>query len=399
DTLGHDVGDELLKRVTTRIRGLLRDSDVLGRLGGDEFVIILEALEEDLAPQRVSERIIETLTKSFLIHSQEVTIGTSIGIAISPDDGTDRDALLKCADSAMYTAKNHGASAFSFYREEVATKAARHISIESAIRHSLAEQEFFLEFQPIIDLKTREVVKAEALIRWRHSELGLIPPDEFIPIAEEYGLIVQIGEWVLRNTCKAIEQFDQEGCYLESIAINTSSLEFVTGNMASRFEGILKEYGVTHSRIDLEITERNVLGECEGTEAELQRLRSLGHSICVDDFGTGYSSLSYMKRLPLNIVKIDKSFIQNIPYDQNDVAISDAIIKLSHSLGYQVVAEGVETDEQLEYLLAKGCDYAQGYLLSKPVRQSAFAHTVEDIHRRLSLSDTLVQRIRRAAFQ
>ncbi|MEM7277018.1 MAG: EAL domain-containing protein [Pseudomonadota bacterium] len=399
DTLGHDVGDELLQQVTARIRGLLRDTDILCRLGGDEFIVLLDGMEKEYVPQIVAQRIIETLNVSFSIEEHEVNIGSSIGIAVYPDDAIARDTLLKCADSAMYSAKDGGRNTFCFYREEIASKADRRLSIESALRRSLSEQDFSLVFQPIVDVLERKVVKAEALIRWRHKELGMIPPDEFIPIAEEFGMIVELGEWVLRKTCEAIRQFSREGCNLKTVALNVSSVEFVKGDLAKRYEEIVPEYGVSPSEIDIEITERYMLDKCEGTESELQKLRSLGHNICVDDFGTGYSSLSYMKRLPLNVIKIDRSFIQNVPHDQNDIAISKAIINLSHALGYKVVAEGVETQEQLDFLTDEGCDFAQGYYLSRPVPASEFKRAVDQINGELNIEKSFVYKIRKAAFK
>lgn len=399
DTLGHDVGDELLQQATSRIRSLLRDTDTLCRLGGDEFIVLLDGMEKEYIPQIVAQRIIETLDVSFSIDENEVSIGTSIGIAVFPDDAVERDTLLKCADSAMYSAKDSGRNTVCFYREEIANKAERRLSLESALRRSLSEQDFSLVIQPIVDLKERKVAKAEALIRWRHKELGMVPPDEFIPIAEEFGMIVEVGEWVLRNTCEAIRQFALEGCNLQTVALNVSSVEFVKGDLANRYESIVPEYGVDPREIDIEITERYMLDKSEGTETELQKLRSLGHNICVDDFGTGYSSLSYMKRLPLNVIKIDRSFIQNVPHDENDIAISQAIINLSHALGYKVVAEGVETQEQLDFLTVHGCDFAQGYFLSKPVPASEFKRAVDQINSELNIEESFVHKIRKVAFK
>ena len=383
DSLGHDIGDKLLQAVAKRIGGLLRDTDTLCRIGGDEFIVVLEAITDAYSPCIVAQRIISVLEKPFQIQEHSVTIGTSIGIAVCPDDSDDINTLIKFADSAMYSAKDSGRNDYRYYHEELSKKATRRVSIESALRRSLQDQDFSLVIQPIVDLVSRRVVKAEALIRWNHGRLGDIPPEEFIPIAEEFGLIVEIGEWVLRNACRTLGELSAAGCELDAIAINVSSVEFLKGNIASRFDSITSKHGIRPEQIEIEITERYMLEQDHRSEAELQALRQLGHTICVDDFGTGYSSLSYMKRLPLNIIKIDRSFIQNVPHDQNDVEISQAIISLSHSLGYSVVAEGVETAEQLEFLLQRSCNYAQGYYFSKPVTVEEFPQQVIEINEKL----------------
>ncbi|MDH3533035.1 MAG: EAL domain-containing protein [Gammaproteobacteria bacterium] len=394
DSLGHHIGDKLLGAVAKRISGLLRETDTLCRIGGDEFIVLLEAISDSYSPCIVAQRIVDALGQTFQIGEHSVNIGTSIGIAVYPDDTDDVNTLIKYADSAMYSAKENGRNGYSYYHEELSRKATRRIEIETALRRSLDEQDFSLVIQPIVDLQKRKVVKAEALMRWNHRELGNIPPDEFIPIAEEFGLIVELGDWVLRRACETLLQLAEQGCGIDSIAINVSSVEFLKGDIASRFKNTLDEYGVAAEQIEIEITERYMLEQEQGSENELQQLRRLGHTICVDDFGTGYSSLSYMKRLPLNIIKIDRSFIQNVPHDQNDVEISQAIISLSHSLGYEVVAEGVETEEQLDFLLEKSCNYAQGYFFSRPVTVAEFHHCVNAINDSLRINTGWTARLR-----
>jgi len=385
DTLGHDIGDKLLQAVAKRIRYALRDTDILCRIGGDEFVVVLDAISDEYSPSVVSKRIVEVLEQSFTIGEHTVTIGTSIGISVCPDDTDELHSLMKFADSAMYSAKDNGRNGFRYYHEELSIKVARRLEIETALRRSLKDQSFSLAIQPIVDLEKREVVKAEALIRWNHAELGVVPPDEFIPIAEEFGLIVEIGEWVLGEACKIVRSWNNESNHIAAIAINVSSVEFLNGNIASRFRKIIESHNVRPQQIELEITEHYMLDHSEDVEAELYELQRQGHSIGVDDFGTGYSSLSYMQRLPLRTIKIDRSFIQNVPHDSNDVAISQAIISLSHDLGYEVVAEGVETEAQLDFLLDRGCNFAQGYFFGKPVSAAEFPKLVEKINHRLRI--------------
>ncbi|MGI9270592.1 MAG: EAL domain-containing protein [Woeseiaceae bacterium] len=394
DSLGHDVGDELLKAVARRIRSLLRDTDTLCRLGGDEFVVVLEPVSDAYSPCIVAQRIVDALEQAFHIGKHSIDIGTSIGIAVCPDDTEDLNTIVKYADSAMYSAKENGRNGYRYYHEELSNKATRRIEIQTALRRSLKTQDFSLVFQPIIDLEQRKVVKAEALIRWSHAELGNIAPDEFIPIAEEFGLIVDIGEWVLRKACETLQMFMRAGVEVDAIAVNVSSVEFLRGDISARFHNVLNEYDVRPEQIEIEITERYMFDQADGAETELRKLRDLGHAICVDDFGTGYSSLSYMKRLPLNVIKIDRSFINNVPHDQNDLAISQAIISLSHSLGYEVVAEGVETQEQMDYLIENSCNYAQGYFFSKPVPADAFARQVEAVNEKLQVSTGWTARLR-----
>ena len=383
DSLGHDVGDKLLQAVAGRIAQLLRETDILCRIGGDEFIVVLEAISDNYSPSIVAQRIINTLNEPFRIDVNTINIGTSIGISVFPDDSTDQNVLLKYADTAMYSAKDSGRNKYSYFREELSQKANRLTTLESALRRAIENEEFSLVFQPIIDTQRRCVSKVEALIRWHHPALGNISPEEFIPIAEEFGHIVSIGEWVLDQACQAVPRFEKHNCGLSSISINVSSVEFRSGDLGKRFKRIISRHKVRPEQIDLEITEGYMLDRDQYCEEELRELRSLGHAICVDDFGTGYSSLNYMKRLPLNIIKIDRSFIKNIPADINDVKISEAIISLSNSLGYEVVAEGVETEEQFEYLLSKSCAFVQGYYFSEGVTATDLPQRIADINESL----------------
>ncbi|MEL7450934.1 MAG: EAL domain-containing protein, partial [Pseudomonadota bacterium] len=397
DSLGHDVGDELLKRAGAILAEQIRETDTLFRLGGDEFVIMLEAFVDSCSPSIVAQRIIDALTRPIKIGEHTVNIGTSIGIAVSPDDSVDLKKLLKYADSAMYSAKEAGGNEYRFFQRKLSEKAQRRLSIESALQDAIANDRFSLVYQPIIDLRTNRVIKAEALIRWYDPVLGHVPPDHFIPIAEDNGRIVEIGDWVLARACADYRRFLQQGCELEGISINVSSVQLQKGDIESRFRAITTEHGIAPDKVELEITERCVLEKGSGHESILQRLRRLGHRITVDDFGTGYSSLSYMKQLPLNIIKIDRSFVMNLPDDSNDVAITQALVSLAHNLGYAVVAEGCETAEQLAFLKKRKCDYVQGYYLSRPVRADQFADCIREVHGRLQPETDEADRMREAA--
>lgn len=386
DSLGHDVGDRLLQEVATTIQSLLRETDILCRLGGDEFIVVLEEFCDEYSPCIVAQRIIAALATPFDIDGQEVEIGTSIGISVYPEDATDATALIKFADSAMYAAKDAGRNGFRYYRKELSELAVRRLRVESALRRALPDNNFSLVFQPIINLNKNCVTSAEALIRWHDPVLGAVFPDQFIPIAEEIGLIADIGEWVLRHACRGLNRFSGEGCALEAVAVNISSIELRKENIADRFGTILSEEKVPAARVEIEITENAMILSDSGELADLDKLRALGVGICVDDFGTGYSSLSYLKKLPLNVIKIDRSFIQHLPDNRADMKIARAIIMLSHSLGFPVVAEGVETADQLAILREWGCEFAQGYYFSKPVPAAQFVERVQQINQRLRQS-------------
>ncbi len=382
DTLGHHIGDQLLCEVASRIQELLRTTDTLCRMGGDEFIVLLQSFSEYYVPQRVAQRIITRLTEPYLIDTLEIAVGASIGIALYPDDTLDGNTLLKYADSAMYSAKEDDGSSIRYYHTDLSQRSARRMTIENALRNSDINSSFVLVFQPIVDLRAARVIKAEALIRWHHPELGTIPPDEFIGIAEEIGLIPEIGDWVFRQSCRAYQFFAQQGCAIESVAVNVSGRQFLKGNIAERFTSILRQEHLSARHIEIEITEGYMLEQT--SEVNLRQLREAGFTVCVDDFGTGYSSLSYIKRLPLDVIKIDRSFVQNLPHDNEDIAISQAILSLCHSLGYQAVAEGIESQEQLEFLATRRCEYAQGYYFSPAVNAEEFPATCRSVNRKLA---------------
>jgi len=383
DSLGHHIGDELLKVVAERVQARLRSSDTLARLGGDEFVILLESLDDDSTPAIVAQDIIDTLQQPLEVAGYHLNISASIGIAFFPDDAQDIHNLIKNADNAMYQAKELGRNRFRYYTRALSEETDKRLQTESALREALQKDQFHMVFQPIIDLRSMEVSHAEALIRWNHPELGFVSPEYFIPIAEENGLINDIGLWVAREACHAYKGWLLEGLILNSVAINVSSVQFKKGDLGAQIKAILEEEGLDARAIEIEITERYLMDQTEHTIKHLSALKDAGHLISVDDFGVGYSSMSYMKRLPLDIIKIDRSFITDLANDENDRQISQAIISLSHSLGYRVTAEGVENSAQLAFLEHCRCDFAQGYLFSRPVTEAQFIDTVSELNERL----------------
>lgn len=363
DTLGHDVGDQLLIKVVERVKNNLREVDTLARLGGDEFTIILE----DVTPEfviTISEKICQSFSQPFHLEGRDIFITTSMGISMYPSDGNDMQILLKNADMAIYRAKESGRNKFEFYTRELNEKIIKKSTIEANLRAALDKQEFLLYYQPIIDVKTNKICSLEALIRWQHPDLGLIPPAEFIPIAEEVGLIVPMGEWILRTACLQHLEWMKSGV---RISINISARQFKENNLVELITKILKETGLDGEYITLELTETLIMQDIEHSARIINALKRLGVAISIDDFGTGYSSLNYLRKFPIDILKIDRSFITDVVHNKDDAAIVRAIIAMAHSLKLKVVAEGVEAVEQYKYLKENGCDEIQGYLISKPL--------------------------------
>ncbi len=383
DSLGHHIGDELLKEVANRVKSQLRNSDTLVRLGGDEFVILLESLEDNNTPGKVAQNIIDTLQEPMDVAGFHLNISASIGIAFYPEDADNMHSLIKNADNAMYQAKELGRNRFRYYTRALSEETEKRLATESALREAMQLDQFHLVFQPIINLRTMEVSHAEALIRWQHPDLGFVSPEYFIPIAEENGLINEIGIWVVREACKAYKNWMTQGLILKSVAINVSSVQFKKGDLTHTIQSILAEEGLDARAIEIEITERYLMDQTEHSIKHLDALKRAGHLISVDDFGVGYSSMSYMKRLPLDIIKIDRSFVNDIAEDENDRQISQAIISLSHNLGYRVIAEGVENEAQLAFLEHSGCDFAQGYFFSRPVTEDTFIEVTTELNERL----------------
>ena len=372
DTLGHDIGDELLKSVALSIRSVLRTIDVLARIGGDEFVVILEDLEHNRDTVTIAEKILQILSKPVEVFGYTLNTSASIGISNYPQDATDMVALVKYADSAMYKAKDLGKNRFHFYTDSLSSDMNKRLEIEQELRQALINNELYLNFQPQYDLKTKKVIAVEALVRWNNKVLGFIGPDIFIPIAEESGLIIEIGEFVFRESCRFMKESIAAGHDMKHIAVNVSTQQFKEGDIVQRFKDILEEFELEAKYVEIEITERYIMESTQGNLSILDNLRNTGFEISIDDFGTGYSSMSYLKQLPVDTLKVDKSFVDDVPHDADGVAITNAILALSNSLGYHSVAEGIETQDQEDFLAQNNCEIGQGYLFSRPISKEKF---------------------------
>ena len=371
DTLGHQVGDELLRDVAIRLSHVVRETDFVARLGGDEFVILLPAISSPADAAVIANKIIGALSSSILTGTHELHTSPSIGISIFPDDGSDGDTILKNADTAMYHAKSAGRNNYQFYASEMNQTASERLDLEHKLRHAIGRNELALCFQPQFSADGSHATGVEALIRWHHPTDGMISPIRFIPIAEETGLIVEIGEWVLRNACREMRKWLDAGLKPIRIAVNVSARQLRRRDFCEVVAGVLAESGLPPELLELEITESSVMENPEEAIDILQRVGRMGVTLAIDDFGTGYSSLAYLKLFPIDHLKIDRSFVADIEIDLNDRAIAFGTIALAHSLGLNVIAEGVETEDQLELLRTNGCDEVQGYLFSKPLNSAA----------------------------
>jgi diguanylate cyclase (GGDEF)-like protein/PAS domain S-box-containing protein len=369
DSLGHAVGDAVLQAVSDRLKTLVREEDTLSRLGGDEFVVLLESVRDSQGAATVSKKIIQALEQVLVIGDYPLHVSASIGISVYPEDGRDAETLMKNADAAMYKSKESGRNTFHFYEQGITERAMRRIRLESSLRSAFDQQALELFYQPLVCLETRRICGVEALLRWHDPQEGSIPPDHFIPLAEDIGLIIPMGEWVIREACLALKRWDAQGIQFDSFAmhINLSGKQLLQKELPQRLAVILAETGVAPERIVLELTESSIMeSETNGLDA-LTALRRVGVSIAIDDFGTGHSSLSRLKLLPISELKIDRSFIRDFGEDKDDAAIVQAILALSASLGLEVIAEGVEDAEQGAYLLRHGCLLAQGYHFAYPM--------------------------------
>jgi diguanylate cyclase (GGDEF)-like protein/PAS domain S-box-containing protein len=367
DSLGHAIGDRLLQSVAQRLLACVRSTDTVSRQGGDEFVILLAEVTHPQDAAISADKILLALSTPHRIDQHDLHVTASIGIVTYPDDGTEVETLVKNADFAMYHAKDSGRNNYQFFKKDMNVRAVERQSLESGLRHAIERQEFVLHYQPKINLETGASIGVEALIRWRHPQRGLVPPEQFIPIAEECGFIVPIGRWVLREACRQARAWQNAGLPPVRIAINISAVELRAKDFVAGVRAILTETCLEPCYLELELTETFLMQDSKSTAAVLQALKDLGVQLALDDFGTGYSSLSYLKRFPIDTLKIDRSFVRDLTTDADDASIVSAVISMGKSLHMRVVAEGVETREQLAFLQEQGCPEGQGFYFSKPV--------------------------------
>lgn len=376
DTLGHRMGDLLLKQVAQRLGGLIRASDTVARLGGDEFTMILTGLHQSSDLQRVVAGVLEQFNQPFQLDGQELFVSTSIGVGLFPRDGEDNETLIKNADTAMYRAKELGRNTYHFYTPELSARFGQRLSLETDLRKALERGELLLHYQPKIDIATQHISGVEALLRWQHPSRGLIPPDQFIPIAEETGLILPIGDWVLRKGMEDASGWIKQSTRPFTLAVNLSPVQLRQPDLAQRVIQMMAETGFNPRHLELELTENLLMTNAKASMDILVQLTATGIRIAIDDFGTGYSSLNYLSRFPIDTLKIDKSFIQNLLGESNNAEIVSTIIAMGHNLNMTVVAEGVETEAQLAYLRDTGCDEVQGFLFSRPVDAATLSRTL-----------------------
>jgi diguanylate cyclase (GGDEF)-like protein len=367
DTLGHAGGDELLKEVAVRLQATVRGGDTVARISGDEFAVVLADLARPDDAAVVAQKIIDRLAATVDIAGKEVFVTASVGIAAFPGDGSDADSLIGAADAAMYRAKQSGRNGFQFYTAEINQRSRARAQLGAELRRALEREEFALFYQPKVDLTTRRAAGAEALLRWKHPERGLVPPLEFIPILEDTGLIVSVGDWVLRRACEDLKAWEAAGHAVVPVAVNLSARQFRDHGLDRHIIALVGAAGVDPSLIELEITESQLMQDPDHAIRVMRALCDAGMRIAIDDFGTGYSSLAYLRRFPVGALKIDRSFVKDMSSEKGDATIVRTIIEMAHSLGFTVIAEGVETEEQANFLRLLRCEQAQGYLFARPM--------------------------------
>jgi diguanylate cyclase (GGDEF)-like protein/PAS domain S-box-containing protein len=389
DSFGHAVGDALLKAIGLRLTQTVRESDTVARLGGDEFVIVTSGFTHTDEAASVAQKVLGMLAEPFKVEGQEIHVTASIGVSVYPEDGDSTDTLLKNADAAMYRAKEEGRDGFQFYAREMGVRTQERVALETALRGALERQEFELHYQPQVDLKSGQIAGVEALIRWQHPELGMVSPARFIPLAEETGLIVPIGQWVLQTACAQAKAWHAAGYANLSMAVNLSARQFRQNDITETVRRVLADTGLAAEHLELELTETLLMQDSETVVKALRKLKAIGVILSLDDFGTGYSSLSYLKRFPIDNVKIDRSFIHEVTSNVDDAAITKAIIAMARSLNMKTIAEGVETERQVTLLIANQCDLIQGYFFSRPLPAKDIEALLEEGRR---LPDTLLHK-------
>ncbi len=382
DTLGHAAGDQLLKQAAGRIKNCVREVDTVARLSGDEFAIVLPDIHAAKDTETVAHKILEAFSHPFDLDGQEAFVTASIGVTVCPDDGDDPNVLIQNADAAMYRAKEQGRNTNQFYTSELNERAIARIRIEGLLRRALERKQLFLHYQPVVDIASGKTVCVEALLRWNAPEVGAVTPEQFIALAEDTGLIVPIGEWVLHTACHQVASWRKAGLAPVCLSVNISSRQFRGGVLVDSVTRALRENGMAASSLQLEITEGLLMDDLPDTKAALQELQTMGVRLAVDDFGTGYSSLSYLKRFPVTALKIDKSFIRDIPTDSGDATLVEAIVAMAHRLELQVIGEGIETQKQLDFVRSRGCDLAQGHYFSRPLPPDEFARVLGTLDNR-----------------
>ncbi len=380
DSLGHSVGDLVLQEVAERLKRFAREQDTVARVGGDEFLIVLTAVKDAADAAVAAERLMHAMTVELVIQGRSLSISCSIGIGIFPEHGTDGETLIKNADAAMYCAKESGCNSFRFFSEGMNAEAMERLTLEHGLRLALEKRELFLVYQPQMDIATGKTTGLEALLRWQHPELGLVRPDKFIRIAENSGLIIPIGEWVLRTACSQARKWQDEGLLAVPVAVNVSAVQFRQEDFCELIGRVLWETGLAPQYLEMELTESLLLSNAHVTLSVLQNLRAMGLKLAIDDFGTGYSSLSYLRQFPVSKLKIDRSFIRDVAVNPDDAAITTAIIGMAKSLNLKVIAEGVEDEAQMSFLRARQCDEIQGYYFSKPLAVEKVADKLRGDH-------------------
>ena len=367
DTLGHNVGDELLIQLSQRLSKTVRDGDTIARFGGDEFAILLDDIDSDNHISSLAKKLLGTLTTPFKINKQELFITASIGVSIFPNDGEDPDTLLRNADVAMYRAKDLGKNNYQFYSDDLSARNFERLTLENNLRHALERNEFILYYQPQIDARTNKITGVEALLRWQHPELGLVGPNNIISLLEETGLIENVGQWVLETACRQSRIWHDAGYSYLHMSVNISSRQFNNPEFISSVHDIINRTEANPEFLELELTESMLMRNASSTVNALHSLSGLGVRFAIDDFGTGYSSLTYLRRFPIDTIKIDRSFIHDITDTPDDAAIASAIIMMAQSLSLNVIAEGIENQEQRDFLVARNCHYLQGNYFSRPI--------------------------------